>query len=86
LNTVFVLVSMKKFFALRSVTPKSEIEKIRTLLRTGMVILPCFFVNWFFSVLAFEDVFTDIFRYVFAFTNSLQGILIFMFFCALNPK
>ncbi|XP_076328565.1 cadherin EGF LAG seven-pass G-type receptor 1-like isoform X2 [Tachypleus tridentatus] len=72
LNTVFILVSMKRFFALRSVTPKSEIERTRSSLRTGMVILPWFFINWFFSVLAFEDVFTNFFRYVFSFSNSLQ--------------
>ncbi|XP_013778247.2 latrophilin-like protein 1 [Limulus polyphemus] len=86
LNTVFILASMKRFFALRSVTPKNEIDRIRFSLRTGMVILPYFFVNWFFSVLAFEDVFTTMFHYIFALTNSLQGILIFLFFCALNPK
>ncbi|XP_076328564.1 adhesion G protein-coupled receptor B2-like isoform X1 [Tachypleus tridentatus] len=86
LNTVFILVSMKRFFALRSVTPKSEIERTRSSLRTGMVILPWFFINWFFSVLAFEDVFTNFFRYVFSFSNSLQGLLIFLFFCGLNPK
>lgn len=84
INTVFMILVLKTFFQQRPVTHMSEIEKTRVSLRAGVTLLPFFAVNWFFGVLALEDTSTTIFQYAFAFTNSLQGILIFIFYCCMD--
>src|SRR5271163_1087371 len=48
-------------------------------MRACVTFLPFFSVNWFLSVLAFEDTATTIFQYIYAIANTILGILIFMF-------
>ncbi|XP_064471630.1 adhesion G protein-coupled receptor L3-like [Ornithodoros turicata] len=85
-NTTLMVLVLRHFFAQRPVTHKNEIEKIRCSLRAGVILLPLLAVNWFFGVLALEDSSTVIFEGVFAFTNSLLGLSIFVFYCATNPE
>ncbi|XP_076335622.1 adhesion G protein-coupled receptor L2-like [Tachypleus tridentatus] len=85
-NTAFIIASMRKYLFLRAITPKEEINKMRLYLRSVMAVLPWHFINWFFSVLALEYSSTTTLHYVFALTNTTQGIIIFQSNWASFPK
>jgi len=75
-----MLLVLKRFFLHKSITHKLEIQRIEPLLRAGVTLLPYFAVNWFLSVLALEDMATNIFQYLFALSNIIQHILILLFY------
>uniref|UniRef100_T1ITI7 G-protein coupled receptors family 2 profile 2 domain-containing protein n=1 Tax=Strigamia maritima TaxID=126957 RepID=T1ITI7_STRMM len=86
INTTLMVMVLKNFFEMRAITKKQDVDRIRIGLRMGVVLLPLFGVNWFLGVLALEDTSTMFFEGAFAFTNSLQGFLVFFFNCIINTE
>ena len=67
------------------VEEKTQITKLRAGVRVSMAILPLVGITWVFGILSFSS-YTIAFKYIFAIFNSLQGLMIFIFHCALNGK
>jgi len=57
----------------------------RTSARVSLVLLPLLGISWFFGVLAVNDHYV-VFQYIFTISNSLQGLLIFIFHCIGNSE
>ncbi|XP_074646488.1 adhesion G-protein coupled receptor D1-like [Tubulanus polymorphus] len=53
--------------------------------KASLVLLPVLGTTWIFGVLAFSEK-TVVFQYVFALTNSLQGLLLFVCHCLINTE
>ncbi|KAG8184561.1 hypothetical protein JTE90_007677 [Oedothorax gibbosus] len=85
-NTVVMILALKTFNEQLSVTHRLEICKTRNSLRAGITLLPFFAVNWFFGILAVEDSYNLLLQTVFSFTNAMQGILTFIFFCLMDAN
>lgn len=83
-NTIVMILALKTFNEQMSVTHRVEICKTRNSMRAGITLLPFFAINWFFGILAVEDPENMSLQVIFAFTNSMQGILTFVFFCVMD--
>ncbi|CAM1301751.1 Uncharacterised protein g3060 [Pycnogonum litorale] len=86
INTAMVLLAMRTFLERRPMMQKSDIDAYRRCIRGAVVMLPMVAVNWFMGVLCLEDISSSIMDYVFTFTNSLQGLLIYSFFASRNVE
>ena len=69
----------------KHVTEKTQIEKVKTGIRRSVAILPLLGITWLFGLLSFSSA-TVTFKYIFSITNSLQGLMIFVFHCLLDDK
>ncbi|XP_055934347.1 adhesion G-protein coupled receptor D1-like [Argiope bruennichi] len=86
INTIVMILALKTFNEQMSVTHRTEICKTRNSLRAGITLLPFFATNWFFGILAVEDSFNTGLQAIFFFTNAMQGILTFVFFCLMDTN
>ena len=68
-----------------TVKQQANIGKVRTGVKTAVVIFPVLGLTWMFGLMTFnrESLFV---RYLFAVFNSAQGMLIFLFHCVLNKQ
>ena len=64
---------------------KKQIEKVKAGIKASVVILPLLGLTWLFGLLGFSSD-TIAVKYIFATLNSLQGLMIFIFHCALNKE
>lgn len=64
---------------------KTQIEKVKAGIKASMVMLPLLGFTWLFGLLGFSPD-AIVFKYFFAVLNSLQGLAIFIFHCALNKE
>ena len=64
---------------------KKQTEKVKAGIKASVVILPLLGLTWLFGLLGFSSD-TIEFKYIFAVSNSLQGLMIFIFHCALNKE
>ena len=69
----------------RKVENKTQSVKLRTGVRASAALLPLLGITWLFGLLGFSYD-TIVFKYIFAIFNSLQGLMVFIFHCALNDK
>ena len=69
----------------RKVENKTQSVKLRAGLRASAALLPLLGITWLFGLLGFSYD-TIVFKYIFAIFNSLQGLMVFIFHCALNDK
>ena len=76
---------MKKALSTHVMFTRTQLQKIRAGIKAAIVSLPLLGVTWTFGLLAFNSD-TIFFKYMFAILNSLQGLMIFVFHCALNKQ
>ena len=69
----------------RNVENKTQSVKLRAGVRASAALLPLLGITWLFGLLGFSYD-TIVFKYIFAIFNSLQGLMVFIFHCALNDK
>ena len=69
----------------RKVENKTQSVKLRAGVRASAALLPLLGITWLFGLLGFSYD-TIVFKYIFAIFNSLQGLMVFIFHCALNDK
>ena len=81
---VFIL-SIRQMMGTRHVQNKTQIEKVKAGLKASAVVLPLLGITWLFGLLSFSSS-TVAFKYIFAISNSLQGLMIFIFHCLLNKQ
>ncbi|XP_046858688.1 adhesion G-protein coupled receptor D1-like [Xenia sp. Carnegie-2017] len=84
-NTVVLIMVIRKMMNTHKVRQQENIEKVKTGVRATIVILPILGLTWVFGLMAINEE-TVFFRYLFAIFNSAQGLLIFLFHCVLNKK
>ncbi|XP_070552066.1 adhesion G protein-coupled receptor L2-like isoform X2 [Ptychodera flava] len=86
LANLFVIASvLKAFFSVRVNAKKTDAQKIKAGIRASLVLVPLLGLTWLFGIFAVNQE-TLIFQYIFAILNSLQGMFIFLFHCALNDE
>ncbi|KAH3727861.1 hypothetical protein DPMN_053806 [Dreissena polymorpha] len=84
-NTVIMVLVLKKLFGVSAMAKKSDMEKIKTGVRSVCILLPVLGLTWLFGIFAVNRD-TLVFQYLFAIFNSLQGFLIFLVQCVLDRK
>ena len=85
INTVVFILVMYRMLGTKFIQDKKQIEKVKAGIKASMVILPLLGLTWLFGLLGFSSD-TIVFKYMFAILNSLQGLMIFIFHCALNKE
>lgn len=85
INTVVFILVMYPMLGTKFIQDKKQIEKVKAGIKASMVILPLLGLTWLFGLLGFSSD-TIVFKYMFAILNSLQGLMIFIFHCALNKE
>lgn len=84
-NCFIIVVVLYVIYNTRNVKSKSGHDKAKTGLRSMCTLLPILGVTWLFGILSINDELV-VFQYLFAITNSLQGLFIFIFHCFLSPQ
>lgn len=86
-NTAILIQVMREITkkVTRKVENKTQSVKLRAGLRASAALLPLLGITWLFGLLGFSYD-TIVFKYIFAIFNSLQGLMVFIFHCALNDK
>ena len=69
----------------RYIQNKTQIGKLRAGVKASAVILPLLGITWLFGLLSFTSEII-VFQYIFTISNSLQGLMIFIFHCVLNKQ
>ncbi|KAL3883202.1 hypothetical protein ACJMK2_029492, partial [Sinanodonta woodiana] len=83
LNCIIITVVLYRMFRSTAMMSKSDTIKAKTAVRGICVLLPITGITWVFGILSVnEDL--DVFQYIFAILNSLQGLFIFLFHCIFN--
>ncbi|KAK3584429.1 hypothetical protein CHS0354_017709 [Potamilus streckersoni] len=83
LNFIIILVVFQRMFSTSAMMTKSDKVKAKTAVRSLCVLLPITGITWVFGILSVnEDL--DVFQYLFAIINSLQGLFIFLIHCFFN--
>ncbi|XP_028409034.1 adhesion G-protein coupled receptor D1-like [Dendronephthya gigantea] len=85
INIIVTVITLRKRLHLRTVTTKEMSYKVRTSLRALFVLLPIFGLTWLFGIFGFSSDAVAA-MYLFVILNSSQGLLIFIFHCALNQE
>lgn len=85
INIVVFILVIRQMMGTRHVQNKTQIEKVKAGVKASAVILPLLGITWLFGLLSFSSS-TVAFKYLFAITNSLQGLMIFIFHCLLNKQ
>ncbi|XP_077993993.1 adhesion G-protein coupled receptor D1-like [Glandiceps talaboti] len=86
LMNIFVLgMVIRAFMSVRVNAKKTEVEKMRAGIRAAVILTPLLGLTWIFGVLAVNGD-TLVFQYLFTMTNSLQGLMVFLFHCCLNDE
>ena len=76
---------MYRMLGTKFIQDKKQIEKVKAGIKASMVMLPLLGLTWLFGLLGFSPD-AILFKYFFAVFNSLQGLAIFIFHCALNKE
>ena len=63
----------------------STLRKAKIGLKGSAILLPLLGLTWLFGLLVFNRD-TIVFKYLFAISNSLQGMMIFLFHVVINKK
>ncbi|CAB4016253.1 adhesion G- coupled receptor D1-like [Paramuricea clavata] len=84
-NTIVFVMVLRMVMNSHTVKQQANIGKVRTGVKTAVVIFPVLGLTWVFGLITFnrESLFV---RYLFAVFNSAQGMLIFLFHCVLNKQ
>ena len=85
MNAVVFILVMYRMMGTKFIQDKTQIEKVKAGIKASVVILPLLGLTWLFGLLGFSSD-TIEFKYIFAVSNSLQGLMIFIFHCALNKE
>ncbi|XP_078687156.1 adhesion G-protein coupled receptor D1-like [Branchiostoma floridae x Branchiostoma belcheri] len=88
-NAVILILVTREVVKLNSISfrvkPAKEKSSFKSSVRAVAVLLPILGISWIFGVLAVNQA-AVVFQYIFAVTNSAQGLFIFLFHCALNSE
>lgn len=84
-NSVIIVIVLRAMFGTAAVKKKTDKEKLRTGIRSLLILLPVMGTTWVVGIFAVNRE-TLVFQYLFAIFNSVQGLLIFIFHCVLNAK
>ena len=76
---------LRAMLNLHDVKQKDTIVRVKTVVKSAMVIFPVLGLTWVFGLMTFNRE-TLFFRYLFAIFNSSQGMLIFLFHCIFNKQ
>jgi len=85
INIILLIIVVKKALSTHVMLARTQLQKIRAGIKAAIVSLPLLGITWTFGLLAFNSD-TIFFKYMFAIFNSLQGLMIFVFHCALNKQ
>ena len=85
INIVVFILVIRQMMGTRHAQNMTQIEKVKAGVKASAVILPLLGITWLFGLLSFSSS-TVVFKYLFAITNSLQGLMIFIFHCLLNEQ
>ncbi|XP_078574309.1 adhesion G protein-coupled receptor L3-like isoform X5 [Branchiostoma floridae x Branchiostoma japonicum] len=88
INFGFLIIALRVVYSHKSGKKMKHFKtgtKFKSWIRGSLTLLCLLGVTWVFGVL-YLDRGTIVFAYVFAITNSLQGLFIFIFHCLLNEK
>ncbi|CAH1243682.1 ADGRL2 [Branchiostoma lanceolatum] len=88
INFGFLIIALRVVYSHKSGKKMKHFKtgtKFKSWIRGSLTLLCLLGVTWVFGVL-YLDSGTIVFAYVFAITNSLQGMFIFIFHCLLNEK
>ena len=85
INIILLIIVLRKALSTHVMLARTQLQKIRAGIKAAIVSLPLLGVTWTFGLLAFNSD-TIFFKYMFAISNSLQGLMIFVFHCALNKQ
>ncbi|XP_066297983.1 latrophilin-like protein 1 isoform X2 [Branchiostoma lanceolatum] len=88
INFGFLIIALRVVYSHKSGKKMKHFKtgtKFKSWIRGSLTLLCLLGVTWVFGVL-YLDRGTIVFAYVFAITNSLQGMFIFIFHCLLNEK
>ena len=85
INTVVFILVLYRMLGTKFIQDKTQIEKVKAGIKASMVMLPLLGLTWLFGLLGFSPD-AIVFKYLFAVLNSLQGLAIFIFHCALNKE
>lgn len=83
-SVAFVVVFYSLLTSGRKITSSRKITGFQRA-RQGAAILVLFGLTWLFGVLAIKDA-KIVFQYLFCVFNSLQGLLVFVFYCVLSSR
>ena len=85
INIVVYILVILQMKGTRYMKNKTQIGKLKAGVKASAVILPLLGITWLFGLLSFNlDII--VFKYIFTVFNSLQGLMIFIFHCALNKQ
>ncbi|CAH1271837.1 ADGRD1 [Branchiostoma lanceolatum] len=88
-NVVILILVTREVVKLNNISfrvkPEKERSSFKSSVRAVAVLLPILGISWIFGVLAVNEA-AVVFQYIFALTNSSQGLFIFLFHCALNSE
>ncbi|KAH3725459.1 hypothetical protein DPMN_051303 [Dreissena polymorpha] len=85
INTICLVLVIKKMFHMKAMANKTTEEKIRTSVRSLCVLVPLIGITWILGIFYVNESAYFV-QYLFAICNGLQGVFIFVFNCALNSK
>ncbi|XP_052791613.1 adhesion G protein-coupled receptor L3-like [Mya arenaria] len=84
-NVVILVVVMKTMFGSHAISQRSTLYKSKMAVRGLLVLLPLTGITWVLGIIYVNKSMAWV-QYVFAVCNSLQGLVIFIFHCALNTQ
>ncbi|WAQ98419.1 AGRL3-like protein [Mya arenaria] len=84
-NAVILVVVMKTMFGSHAISQKSTSDKSKMAIRCLLILLPLTGITWVLGIFYVNKSMAWV-QYVFAVCNSLQGLVIFIFHCALNKQ
>ncbi|XP_046545010.1 adhesion G-protein coupled receptor D1-like [Haliotis rubra] len=76
---------MRVILSLSAAMDEDKIRSIKTAVKASLLLLPLLGCTWLFGVFTFSRK-TVVFQYLFAATNSLQGLLLFICHCIINSE
>ena len=82
---ILLIIVVKKALSTHVMLTRTQLQKVRAGIKAAIVSFPLLGVTWTFGLLAFNSD-TIFFKYIFAVSNSLQGLMIFVFHCVLNKQ
>ncbi|XP_060568539.1 adhesion G protein-coupled receptor L3-like isoform X2 [Ruditapes philippinarum] len=84
-NLIIVVLVIRTMCGTTAMSKKSSKGRAKAALRCILVLMPLMGLTWGFGALSLNSD-TIAFQYLFAFLNSFQGLLIFIFHCVMDKK
>ncbi|XP_046327605.2 adhesion G-protein coupled receptor D1-like [Haliotis rufescens] len=84
-NLIILMLVMRVILSLSVAMEENKIRSIKTAVKASLLLLPLLGCTWLFGVFTFSGK-TVVFQYLFAATNSLQGLLLFICHCIYNSE